>query len=145
NAGRIEQIGTGRDLYERPGSRFVASFIGNSNFLDGRLSRSDQSIVLPDGTALRELALDRVDALQDKVSLMIRPDHLRLGEAGDGAPRLRGTVTGATYLGEYMQLSVATAWGAVLSMRVAPDAGRAMPAPGSEITMSCRATDVKVF
>ena len=34
NAGRIEQIGTPEDIYERPASRFVASFIGESNFLD---------------------------------------------------------------------------------------------------------------
>ena len=145
NAGRIEQIGAGRDLYERPASRFVASFIGNSNFLDGKLSRSDQSIVLPDGTKLHGLALGRVDALQDKVSLMIRPDHLRVGAAGDDATKLRGTVTGATYLGEYTQISVATAWGATLSVRVAPGAGWIMPDPGIEITMSCRAADVRVF
>ena len=145
NAGRIEQIGAGRDLYERPASRFVASFIGNSNFLDGKLSRSDQSIVLPDGTKLHGLALGRVDALQDKVSLMIRPDHLRVGKAGDDSTKLRGTVTGATYLGEYTQISVATGWGATLSVRVAPGAGWIMPDPGSEITMSCRAADVRVF
>ena len=145
NAGRIEQIGAGRDLYERPASRFVASFIGNSNFLDGRLSRSDRSIVLPDGTALRGLALDQLDARQEEVSLMIRPDRLRIGPAGDDATGFNGTVTGATYLGEYTQLAVATAWGATITLRVAPEAGRIAPVPGSEITISCHAADVRVF
>ena len=96
NAGRIEQIGTSRDLYEVPASKFVAGFIGNSNFLDGKLSRSDGSILLPDGTALRGLALDRVDAKRDDVAVMIRPDHFRLNDSASGTPRLSGTVTGAT-------------------------------------------------
>ena len=91
------------------------------------------------------LALDGLDPRQDEVSVMIRPDHLRVGEAGNGSTKLRGTVTGATYLGEYTQISVATAWGATLSVRVAPGAGWIMPDPGNEVTMSCRAADVRVF
>ena len=40
NRGRIAQLGTAEDLYERPASRFVAEFIGESNLLDGRGSRT---------------------------------------------------------------------------------------------------------
>ena len=143
NHGRIEQIGTGRDLYEAPASRFVAGFIGNSNFLDGRLSRSDQSIVLPDGTALRGLALDKVDARNDDVSVMIRPDHFRLHDAASSQTKLSGTVTGMTYLGDHTQLAVSLPWGQALTVRLPP--GTAAVERGHAIDLTCAPSDIRVF
>ena len=46
NAGRIEQLGSPRELYEHPGTRFVANFIGTSNVLTGRLERKGDAWVL---------------------------------------------------------------------------------------------------
>src|SRR6266542_3275578 len=43
NAGRIEQLGTPRELYERPATRFVANFLGTSNLFSGRLERRDDA------------------------------------------------------------------------------------------------------
>ncbi len=145
-SGRIEQVGTGRDLYEAPASRFVAGFIGNSNFVNGKLSRSRDSIVLPDGTALQGLAIDKVGPRQEEVSVMVRPDRLRLRDPADTSPRLKGTVTGLTYLGEFTQVAVETAWGTPLSLRLSPDeAGRGGIAPGSAIDLTCSPTDMRVF
>lgn len=144
NAGRIEQLGTGHDLYEKPASRFVAGFIGNSNFLHGKLSRSDRSITLPDGTAIQGVALDKVGPAQEDVSIMIRPDHFRLHN-GEAAPRLVGTVTDTTYLGEYTQLTVLTPWGGALSVRLPPD-DRASPVEkGQSIALTCAPLDVRAF
>lgn len=143
NAGRIEQLGTGRDLYEAPASRFVAGFIGNSNFLDGKLSRTDRSIVLPDGTALRGLALDKVDARQDTVAVMIRPDHFRLHDAASDAPKFSGTVTGATYLGDHTHLAVALPWGQTLTVRLPP--GSTVVERGRPIALTCAPVDLRVF
>ena len=143
NQGRIEQLGTGRDLYEAPASRFVAGFIGNSNFLDGKLSRSDKSIVLPDGTALRGLALDKVDGRNEDVFVMIRPDHFRLHEAASDQPKLSGTVTGATYLGDHTQLAVALPWGQALTVRLPP--GTAIAERGQPIHLTCAPGDLRVF
>ena len=55
-AGRIEQLGTPEELYERPTTAFVAGFLGVSNLLDGEVAGRDGSLVtgaLPDGTMLR--------------------------------------------------------------------------------------------
>ena len=146
HAGRIEQVGTGRDLYDAPASRFVAGFIGNSNFFDGKLSRSRDSIVLPDGTTLQGLAVDRVGLQQEEVSVMVRPNHLRLRDAADLSPRLKGTVKGLTYLGEYTQVAVETAWGTSLSIRMSPDeTARAEIEPGRAIDLTCRPADMRVF
>lgn len=146
NAGRIEQLGTGHDLYEKPVSRFVAGFIGNSNFLNGKLSRADRSIVLPDGTAITGVALDKVGPSQDEVSIMIRPDHFRLHDGHEAAPKLVGTVTDTTYLGEYTQLSVSTPWGGPLSVRLPPNGRVSAPVEkGQRIALTCAPLDVRVF
>lgn len=145
-SGRIEQVGTGRDLYEAPTSRFVAGFIGNSNFIDGKLSQSRDSIVLPDGTALRGLAIDKVGPRQEDVSVMVRPDHLRLGDHAAGLFRLKATVRGLTYLGEYTQVAVETAWGTLLDMRLtSEEVARGTVVLGRDIDLTCAPANMKVF
>lgn len=64
NQGRIEQVGSGHELYEHPATRFVAGFIGHSNFLPVRLERRRgdvADVVLPDGRRLEGAPL-RCDA-----------------------------------------------------------------------------------
>ncbi len=86
--GRIEQAGAPLELYDRPQSRFVASFIGSPcmNFLPGRVQRtgSGTALLLHDGTSLPftgELAAEP----EQPVVLGIRPEHLRLVN-GSSAP-----------------------------------------------------------
>ncbi|MBV9735345.1 MAG: ABC transporter ATP-binding protein [Acidisphaera sp.] len=145
NAGRIEQIGTGHDLYEKPASRFVAGFIGNSNFFEGTLSGADRSIRLPDGTAIRGVSLDRLAPAKEDVAIMIRPDHFRLHDGSEAAAMLRGTVTDTTYLGEYTQLAVTTSWGAPLSVRLPQHDPAVSVQKGQPITLTCAPSNVRVF
>ena len=88
-AGRIEQLGTPEELYERPTTAFVAGFLGVSNLLDGEVAGRDGSLVtvrLPDGTVLRAPA--------DGTA------HVRPGPGGrasrEAAGRLPGDQAGAT-------------------------------------------------
>jgi len=78
--GRIEQLGTPVELYERPRTRFAAGFLGKSNFLE-----------LADGT------------------YALRPEKIDLAPegAGDGAARLTGTIRGITYFGSMRKYMVA--------------------------------------
>ena len=84
-AGRIEQVGSPLDLYNRPANRFVAGFIGapNMNFLPGTVSRAE------DGRAEVELLGAYTHALPEtiggvdagrEVTLGLRPQHLRLAD-----------------------------------------------------------------
>jgi energy-coupling factor transporter ATP-binding protein EcfA2 len=87
NAGRIEQVGTPLDLYERPANRFVAGFIGSPamNFLPGRVEAAGQGrarVRLALGPCL-EVALAAPVEAGTAVTLGVRPEHLRLGAAGD--------------------------------------------------------------
>jgi multiple sugar transport system ATP-binding protein len=82
--GQIEQIGAPLELYDRPGNRFVAGFIGSPamNFLNGTLSLSGEAAFVGDGGV--RLPLPAAPAARDgqPVTLGLRPEHLTLGDGG---------------------------------------------------------------
>lgn len=85
--GRIEQIGAPLDLYDKPGNRFVAGFIGSPamNFISGRIASEGQPIFV--GADGWRLPLQLTDAVRDghQVVLGVRPEHLMLGDGGMSA------------------------------------------------------------
>lgn len=111
NKGRIEQIGTPQEVYDRPASMFVADFIGSPpmNFLrfESGLRSGDQAVSLHDTTiAVPEIREDRASA---PLALGVRPEHIRFADAG----AVRGEVFGAEYLGTTQIVTVDTAYGRV--------------------------------
>jgi spermidine/putrescine transport system ATP-binding protein len=92
SAGRIQQIGAPRDIYTRPVNRFVASFIGESNFLPGR--------VVPGGVRLDcgETIAAETGAAAGQVTLAVRPEQVRLCAAGEPGA-LPATLTDLVYFG----------------------------------------------
>jgi spermidine/putrescine transport system ATP-binding protein len=89
SAGELLQIGTPRDIYDRPVNRFVADFIGETNFLPARVDGagvrigSGESIPVP------------VNGKSGNVTLAIRPEQIKIG----GADGIKATIAEATYLG----------------------------------------------
>lgn len=85
NAGRVEQIGTPQEVYQRPATSFVASFIGSPpmNLLRGRMSPHGDAFTLIDGAALA-LRDARPDLAGRALLLGLRPEHLQ--PAADGLP-----------------------------------------------------------
>lgn len=144
-AGRIEQLGTGRDLYERPASRFVAGFIGHSNFLEGTVSRGENAVLLPDGTSLPGLDLSRVGGDQEKAQILIRPDHLSLHDGARTSARIAGTVTDLTYLGDHTRATVQTPWGATLSVRLPVQDPVAGLREGQTIDLGLQPSELRVY
>jgi putative spermidine/putrescine transport system ATP-binding protein len=107
--GRIEQIGSPREIYERPANPFVADFIGNSNLLDAVVVEvaADATVIRTDqGLTLRAAAASR--STGDRVVAMIRPEHVRLTEAGElaGENKITVRIAQATYLGQDAHLHV---------------------------------------
>ena len=93
--GQVQQTGTQEDLYERPATPFVASFIGRSTMLEGKLS--DGNTIVTDGTALH---LAGHYAASGACTLALRPERLWLEAPGVTAPgAVAGTVELASYLG----------------------------------------------
>ncbi len=82
NRGRIEQIATPAELYDRPSTRFVAEFVGTANLLQG----------------------DEAQRLAGRASAMIRPERVRLGRAEDA--RASGTVAEVQYFGSFWRVRV---------------------------------------
>jgi putative spermidine/putrescine transport system ATP-binding protein len=123
NHGRIEQVGSGRDLYEIPSTRFVAGFIGNSNFLPATITEAAAdgvSATLPDGTLLQNLPAAGLKTGED-VSIMVRPDLMAIAPPSAGAspaPRLRATVVDTTFLGDVVHILTRTGWGDDISVRL---------------------------
>ena len=92
-AGRIEQIGTPREMYDSPRSRYVADFIGESNFLRARVTETVGSLVELDLAGKPVYAVP-VPNLQpgDTVELSIRPEHVELLGAGWDPPQVDGSM-----------------------------------------------------
>jgi spermidine/putrescine transport system ATP-binding protein len=107
--GRIQQIGSARDVYERPVNAFVADFIGLSNIFKGAVESSDgqfYSIRLgphkvgaraPDGSSAKELG--------DSVSIMVRPERIQIVSPGADLG-LPGKIQSQVYLGESTRWTV---------------------------------------
>ena len=93
SGGRIEQLGTPRDVYERPGTRFVADFIGASTILRGRAVGADLVALSPELT-IKVSAMGALAAGRD-VELAIRPERVQLASApgiGTTVARIEGLV-----------------------------------------------------
>ena len=102
NSGRIQQIGSPQDLYRTPQNLFVASFIGQANFLDGRPGGDGSVFITHSG-----LAIACAYCAPDACSLMIRPEAIEVLEAAASGPNvLPATIEVVTYLGSTSELIV---------------------------------------
>ena len=100
--GEVRQIGTQRDLYERPADRFVAGFVGRSTFLEGRVDAAGH-FVTAGGLGLRCPPGARPGA----AVMALRPERMALGLAPLGLDNdLPGTVEFVSYLGAALDLRV---------------------------------------
>jgi spermidine/putrescine transport system ATP-binding protein len=114
NAGRIEQLGSPRELYEHPATRFVANFIGTSNILTGRLERKGDGWALAGlGPDQRVLVADAAHAGDGQdVELAIRPEKIVLRTEQDPPPpdrsALKVRVDEVVYLGTSTQYRTVT-------------------------------------
>jgi spermidine/putrescine transport system ATP-binding protein len=146
NRGKIEQEGGATDLYERPATEFVASFLGDCNLIDGKLGRREGGVVefvTHDGAHLR-VPDERVNPSLNgsETRLGVRPEKLTLLPAGieppSGANVLQGRVELASFLGTAIQYVVHTAGGeeftAVEQNRLGAEPDSI--GPGREVTLA---------
>jgi spermidine/putrescine transport system ATP-binding protein len=118
--GLIQQKGHPRTLYERPVNRFVADFIGTSNFMDATVVDHDDqgrvTVRTGRGLTLRGWLTDPDYKVADGDSVVVatRPERLEVvsadsaGEAGPGMSQIRGRVQQGTYLGDQTEYRVDT-------------------------------------
>jgi iron(III) transport system ATP-binding protein len=100
--GRVEQLGTPRAVYRSPANRFVADFIGETNWFEGRiLDRSPAEWTVETEAGVLHVAAAQNQAMTEKVWLGFRPEAVAMGPAPLNT--LQGRITQVTYLGEIEQ------------------------------------------
>jgi spermidine/putrescine transport system ATP-binding protein len=121
-SGRVLQIDTPRSLYERPTSRYVASFIGQSNFLTGKVAESTSRFTVVDtgATGVVHTVPEPRAIVGDEVTVAIRPERLRLvarGQESADVNAASGTVREVIYVGNDTHYIVDLARGVEVTVR----------------------------
>jgi spermidine/putrescine transport system ATP-binding protein len=132
NHGRIEQLGTPTELYERPATAFVAGFLGVSNLIRGTISGAD-TVQLYKGPVV-QVPPAVLAGRTGEVAVGIRPEKIELGAGQSNA--LSGTVVEQAYVGVATQYIVETACGRLSVYRQNASPGLNGAAPGQQLTLS---------
>jgi spermidine/putrescine transport system ATP-binding protein len=135
--GRIEQIGAPRDLYDRPASRYVADFIGDTNLLPGVVVESGDGIAVlrAGGATLRALS-EAPLAPGAEAWLTVRPEAIELTDSGlarEGWNRVAGAVREAVYAGSALRVHLELESGQRLVAHVTSSTGVAI---GAEVGLT---------
>jgi spermidine/putrescine transport system ATP-binding protein len=118
-SGKILQIGNPRDIYDRPADRFVADFIGETNFLKGRIK------AITDGSATLAMNCNvtlsapapKATGVGDEVTVMLRPEHARLVSVDEPGAVLSGPLSNIIYFGTDTYYNVTLADGTLFTVR----------------------------
>ena len=132
--GRLLQIDTPEAIYERPITRFVADFIGRTNFLEATVASGDE-VVLTNGDRLR---VPTSHPEGTAIAVTVRPERLTVhgrGQAPEGSHRLDGVVDSAVYLGNAVTYSVSVDW-MHLEIRCPASLAGDRRSPGDDVTVS---------
>jgi len=144
NRGRVEQIATPEEVYNRPATTFVAGFIGVSNLLPATVTGSEE-VKLDEGSTIAT----PTDGFSsgDRCHAVVRPEKLRVETSGNGngassrgdLPRVEGVVTSSLYLGTATQIAVDLGEGVRMTVLV-PNADEAerqqLPGGGARVALS---------
>ncbi|NGM44080.1 ABC transporter ATP-binding protein [Rhodobacter sp. SGA-6-6] len=119
--GVIDQVGTGEELYANPATRFVAGFIGDSDFIDCELrgaAGGKAKVALKDGLEIGGIPLHGEGKPGARVALMLRPERTRIDPAGASGGAIPAVVTDITFLGSNVHVATETETGAPVSVRL---------------------------
>ena len=137
NQGRPEQIGTPEEIYEKPASRFVADFIGETNFVTTPVTRVGEGVDhrlvvhMPGG---EPVTLPKVVPTPDgTVTLTIRPERVSV-TPGAGVKFATGRISKLVYMGTDLRCTVELADGTQIALRVPPPFGEDIR-PDAEIAL----------
>ncbi len=150
HAGRILQVGQPMEIYEDPSTRFVADFVGETNFLDGRVQAAKDDRVEVDlgGTKVGARASKSAPPAGQEVTLVVRPEKLRLVPLNGNTPdSLYGTVDEVVYIGTDTRYVIRLPNGSSLVARV-QNAGGERPggfAPGDRVQIEWEMADARVL
>jgi spermidine/putrescine transport system ATP-binding protein len=124
NGGRVEQLGSPAELYERPATTFAANFLGQSNLLAADVTGTSGDDLLLDVNGVRlVLPRDRSAVAAGRLWLGVRPEKLRVTTEGAAGNCLSGVVTDASFTGVATHYLVRLPWGQELAVVQQNDGG----------------------
>lgn len=133
--GKADQLGTPFEIYNQPKTRFVASFVGTINVLEGSITDAQTGRFLLNGT---ELSLGRsLPKLKagDSIALALRPEAASLGQVAGKAGQLQGSVQDVNFLGSVIRVRVKVGE-SVLSLDGFNQPSIAPPKAGDQVVVS---------
>ena len=144
NAGHIEQLGAPHEIYNKPATRFVATFVGTLNTIEASVASAANHQVTIDGqtVTLPSLPSGAVDG--SAISLTLRPEVLTVGDRPGNDIVLTGTIADVTFLGSVIRLRVALGKN-TLSLDTFNDQRTAPPTRGEPVTISLASKDLLIL
>ena len=138
--GGLLQVGTPHEIYERPGSRFAADFIGVMNFVP--VTQKDTGFLTQDG---QKIESSRAHEVVGQAVAAMRPERLHLGSSSDNG--LTGEISAIAYHGLDLLVHVKTgaAEAPLIARMTAEDADQQRPQVGQAVTLGWAAKDTLIF
>jgi spermidine/putrescine ABC transporter ATP-binding subunit len=136
--GRLQQIGTPREIYEAPASAFVARFIGAANIFDVVETHGHDAtlqVVTQGGLTLTAVTA-QTDPLGNNTSVIVRPESIRVGATAAGLENVfRGRVVSITYMGAVTRCQVAIADNLQVTATIPTTAHHCAMSLGDEVSL----------
>lgn len=143
NAGKIEQLATPAELYERPATPFVAGFIGENNRLAGEISgRDGEDYTVQTDTGHRMVVYSSFQfSERQRVIVSVRPERVKIDEGAACLNTFGGTVEEVIYLGDHKRVHVKVNKTSTLVAKV-PNAGTNIDiTPSQVVSLGWNSTD----
>jgi spermidine/putrescine transport system ATP-binding protein len=133
NRAKVEQVGTPVEIYDRPASVFVAGFIGQANLakVTDRAPDGDHHIASVFGTRVPATCHQPLD--DGPVSLMVRPERVKVGTQDPGPGAVEVTIDHLVFQGPVIRIAARAADGSTLVAHVGPDTDLPMLRPGDAV------------
>ncbi len=145
DAGKIVQVADPVELYRHPATRFVASFVGESNLIEAEIVQKRGSTMTLKNKAGYVFSAESRNAIDvGRATVLVRPERIAISNEA-AANTTQATVNSAIFLGEILRIEAKMESGETLLIRCTDIAGRAMPSPGDTIHVSWGAEDCWVL
>ncbi len=144
HAGSLQQVGTPEEIYNRPRTRFVASFIGHTNLLDGVITDagSSSTVGLKCGGMKLAAVSHKPLTVGQPVTAAFRYERLKVVPSGSPDIVATGLVTERVYLGQSIRLEMALENGTSLTADIRDDPGVPAAVPGDRVSLALRPESV---
>lgn len=143
--GRIAQVGTPMDIYERPADVHVANFIGEANFFEGRVERqAGARLKVATAAGSIEACSEQAWRAGDAVQMMVRPEALQVRAAVGADGAVQGHVTQVSFVGDALIYRVAVGGQSFVAKSVRSRRGAVLRS-GDLVDVSFHAEDARVF